>query len=283
MDNKMMEKLKKFNKNFAAQKSRADELGGFSEVPDGKYLCKVSDAQVKESNAGALHFVFQFEILESAEDESLVGVKVSKWAGIEGEDQIAYLIRDLRKFGIEMESIEDLGKIGDLLTKQQPELKVTLKSKDSGQFSYIDKVIGEVEAGDMGADEDSNDSDDDSAEDDSEEEESEEEKEATETDDVALEVGMEVSFTWKGEDMTGKIKEILEDEEKLKISSGGKIYPVKLADVTLPEAEETEEAEEEEEEEEEKPVKKAAPKKVEPAKKAAPAPKAKAKPVTKKK
>lgn len=247
MDRKMMERLKTFNKNFSKQKERANELGGYSEVPDGKYLCKVSNAEVKESNAGALHFVFQFEILESAEDESIVGTKVSKWSGIESEDGMAYLIRDLRRFGLEAESAEDLGKIADLLNKEKPEVKITLKSKDSGQFCYIDKVISEIDAGELAANEDS--------EDDSEEEESEEEEsEEAEGDDVDIEVGTTVTFTSKkGDEVTGEVVAIDDKAGTVDIKAGTKSFKGIAVDrLSIPEMEEeTEETEEEVEEEEE--------------------------------
>ena len=284
MDNKMLERLKKFNKNFAASKSKAEELGGFGDnPPDGKYLSRVSECSLKESNAGALHFVFQFEILESAEDESIIGTKVSKWSGIESEDGMAYLIRDLRRFGLEAESAEDLGKIADLLNKEKPEVKITLKSKDSGQFCYIDKVISEIDAGDMAADEDS--------EDDSEEEEAEDESEETEGGEVDIEIGTTVTFTSKkGDEVTGEVVAIDDKAGTVDIKAGTKSFKGITVDrLSVPEMEETEDSEEEEEEsedveveekEEEKPSKKAAPKKVEPKKTAA---KPKAKTVAKKK
>lgn len=294
-DKNIMAKLKAFNKNFSKEKKRADELGGFSEIPDGKYLAKVSSCELKESNAGELHLVFVFEIMESAEDESLVGSKVSKWCSLEREDGPAYLMRDLKRFGIEIEDLTQLKEVADLIDSQKPELKITLKDNGKGQFTYIDSVISEIDAGEMTADEEEGDDDDeeeeggadevddDADDDDSEQEEDEGDDEAEE--EVSLEKGMTVNFTWKGKTLQGTIKEIIERDGIVKVSADGKLHPVGIDAISIPEAEE-EEAEEVEEddeptEEEEAPTpKKAAPAKAKPAaKKVA----GKTKPVAKKK
>lgn len=279
IDPKMAAKLKNFNKNFAKEKKRADELGGFAENPDGKYLAKVTNCDIKNSNAGEMHFVFQFEILESAEDESLVGAKASKWANVEKEDGMAYLIRDLRKFGIELEDLTQLPEAAKMIDDQKPEVKISLKTGNAGQFTYIDTVISEMDAGDHtpNDEEEGDENEDEVGDEGNESEETEETDEGT-----SVEIGMKVGFIWKKEKMEGIIKEILEKENKVKVSSGGKIYPVALDAISLPEVEveeETEEEEEEvEEEEEQVPViKKAPPKKVAPANKAAPAKKTAAK------
>ena len=157
LDPKMAAKLKNFNKNFAKEKKRADELGGFAEIPDGKYLAKVAACDIKNSNAGEMHLVFQFEIMESAEDESLVGAKASKWCNIEKEDGSAYLIRDLRRFGIELEDLTQLPEVAKMIDDQKPEVKISLKTGNAGQFTYIDQVISEMDAGDHAAAEDAED------------------------------------------------------------------------------------------------------------------------------
>ena len=280
IDPKIAAKLKSFNKNFAKQKERAQELGGFAEVPDGKYLATLDSAELRFTKNGALNFVFHFKITESAEDESLVGVQVNRWCDIDTkEDGMGYLLKDLARFGIQAETSEQLAEIADLLTSQKPEVKISLKTNTNGsQFSYIDAVISEIDAGDHVSEE-------------SEEGENNEDEEIDEdsgtdeidAEDVGIEIGTEVSFSWKGSKLTGVIKEIDEENEKLKVSSGGKVYPVKLVDVSIPEAEEEVEIEEEEEieeVEEEEIQKKPAPKKEKPVAKK---PAVKAKPAAKKK
>ncbi len=268
IDPKMKAKLDKFNKNFAKEKKRADELGGFAEIPDGKYLARVSSCDIKNSNAGEMHLVFQLEVLESAEDEALVGAKASKWCNIEKEDGSAYLIRDLRRFGIELEDLTQLPEVAKMIDEQKPEVKISLKTGNAGQFTYIDQVVSEMDAGDHAAAEDAEDEDEDSGE----EEESEDDVDDEQEEGTSIEVGMKVTFIWKKEEMEGTVKEILEKENKVKVSSGGKVYPVALDAISLPEVEAEEEVEQEEEaeeEEEEAPAKKPAAKKAVPVKKAA--------------
>lgn len=274
-------RLAKFNKKFKENKKRADELGGFGEYPDGKYKSRLISCELKESSAGNLNMVFVFEIKEAA-DESLVGAKVSKWCDIEREDGLSYLIRDLRRFGIEIEDATDIEKVAALLDEQKPEVKITLKTGNSGQFTYIDKVLEEIEAGDF-ATEDDEDEEEDEGEEDSGEEESEEDEEAEEegeeeeaeeeeaaSDEVSIDVGSMVKFTSKaGKELTGKVTKILEDEEKAKVAVDGKIFTVEADRLSVVEDEEEEEEGDEEEVEEvkEKPkAKKSAPKKA-PAKK----------------
>ena len=165
IDSKILAKLKNFNKNFAKQKKRADELGGFTEIPDGKYRAKVASCDLRNSNAGEAHLVFIFEITDSAEDDSLIGSKASKWCNIEKEDGIPYLIKDLRKFGVELEDLEQLPEIAELINNQKPELKISLKTGSSGQFSYIDQVTSEIDAGDHATTGEEDDSDEESEED----------------------------------------------------------------------------------------------------------------------
>lgn len=277
IDAKMKAKLKNFNKNFSKERKRADELGGFAEIPDGKYLAKVSGCEIKNSNAGEMHMVFMFEILESAEDESLVGAKASKWCNVEKEDGPAYLIRDLRRFGIELDDLEQLPEVAKILDDQKPEVKISLKTGNSGQFTYIDQVISEIDAGDHASS---------GEEDGGEEEESAEDETGEEegSEDVDLEVGTKVSFTSKkGEEILGEITAVDEKAGTVDIKAGTRAFKGITVDrLSIPEEESAEEEGEEEGEEEEdpKPAKKAAVRKVAPVKKVAPA---KSKAATKKK
>lgn len=279
IDAKMKAKLKNFSKNFAKEKKRADELGGFTEIPDGKYLAKVTSCELKNSNAGEMHLVFIFEITESAEDDSLVGAKASKWCNVEKEDGPAYLIRDLRRFGIELEDLEQLPEIAKLIDDQKPEVKITLKTGNSGQFSYIDQVISELDAGNNAVSKEQDEEEEDIEEDEDEEssEDSEDVEEAAEEEseeNVQIEVGTVVSFTSKkGEEIVGEVIALNEKAGTVDIKSGTRSFKGITTDrLSLPENASEVEVEEEEEEEEEKPVtKKKTAKKVEPVKKTSPA------------
>jgi len=258
IDASMKAKLAKFNKNFSKEKKRADELGGFAEIPDGKYLAKVTSCEIKNSNAGEMHLVFIFEITESAEDESLVGAKASKWCNVEREDGPAYLIRDLRKFGIDLDDLEQLPEVAKLIDDQKPEVKISLKTGNSGQFTYLDTVISEIDAGDKAMSDDNesdDDEDEDSEEEDEESEEEGEDEEEQEEDDLELKVGVSVQFTSKkGEKVLGEITVVDEKKGTVDVKSGKTSFKGIAVDrLSIPEAEDqSDESEEEEEEDESK-------------------------------
>lgn len=264
-------KLKKFSKTVKTAKQRAATEGYGAELNDGVYKAKITSCELKESNAGEVHLVFNFEVV-SGDDK---GAKVSKWCKVETEDDQVWLERDLARFGIELpDDLSDLVDIAKAIDKAKPLVKIQLKSKDSGQFSYINRVLDEVDFGDAAEpteededddyDEEEEEEDDDAEEDEDEEddeddeeedgdededededeeevEEDEDEEEEAEDDDdeeaeMEIDVGMEVSFEGKkGAIMTGKIVKLMEDEGKVKIKVGTKTYTVAADELMLPE------------------------------------------------
>lgn len=275
-------KLAKASKSFKTAKQRAKEEGGFPELPDGKYMSVLQSCELKDSAAGDSYLVMQFKI----SDGEFKGQVQSKWIRFESEDDQVWLIRDLERFGIQLEDLSELEEVAKLLNDSKAEVKISLKTKDSGQFMYVDKVMSEIDAGDFAAEESndddegeeendeedededpaiaSDDSDDDEEESDDEEDEAEEDEEEEEESDEAVKVGMEAAFEGKGgKEIKGKIIAILEETEEVKIKSGDKTYTVKAERLYIPEVDEVEEEEEEEEESDEavKPAKKAVAKK----------------------
>lgn len=246
----MLKKLKRFDKTFKTAKKRAHEEGfGGAELPDGKYKARLESCELSESqSSGRMQVCFAF-VVTAGEQK---GEKVRKYQAVETEDDQVWLARDLKRFGIEApESAQDLIDTVKLLDESKPELVISLKTKDSGQFCYIDKVTSEIEGGDEDEeesedDEEMEDSDEESKDETEEEEEEEGEEEENEDEGVEVEVGMEVKFTSKtGKKLSGKVVKVIEDEESVKVKTlKGNFHTVKIEDVELPEAEDEEETEE---------------------------------------
>ena len=233
-------KLKKFEKTFKTAKKRAHEEGFGNDLPDGKYKARLESCTLAEAqSSGRLQVDFAFVIMAG----ELKGEKVHKYACVETEDDQVWFARDLKRFGIEApETADELEEVVKLLDDAKPELTISIKTKDSGQFTYIDKVHSDTEAGDLSGENGADEEDAEPEEDD----DSEEEKD----DDTAVEIGMEVVFkSESGKDRKGKVIKILEKEESVKVKTEkGNTYTVKLEDISIPEAEEDGEEQEEQEE-----------------------------------
>ncbi len=240
----MKNRLAKFEKTFKTAKQRAQEEGGFGvEYPDGKYKGRLESCGLNEAQSSGRLQVDMCFVFTAGEYK---GEKIHKYQSVETEDDQVWLARDLRRFGIEApENAEDLEEIVKLLDESKPEVMLQLKTKDSGQFCYINKVLTEIDAGEFAAEE---------PEEGEESEEFGEKTEEEEEEEVTVEEGMEVEFvTKKGQNLSGKVVEILDESSEVKIETKkGNVFTVSIDSVSIPEAEE----EQEEEEEEEKPVKK---------------------------
>lgn len=219
-------RLKKFEKTFKTAKKRAAEEGGFgNELPDGKYKARLESCSLGEAqSSGRIQVDLEFKVIAGEEK----GEIVHKYQAVETEDDQVWLARDLRRFGIEApESAKDLEDIVELLDEAKPELVISLKTKDSGQFCYIDKVTSEINSGKFAA-EDNDDDGDDNKDDDDNDDDGE----------VTVEVGMDIEFKSKsGKQLKGKIIKILEDEEEVKVKTPkGNIHIIDFDNITVPES-----------------------------------------------
>ena len=259
-------KLAKFGKTFKTAKQRAKEEGFGAELPDGKYMTKLESCELGTSQAsGRLQLTFVYKITDGEQK----GETIRKYLGLETEDDQMWLDRELKKFGIAIESLEEVEEVAKLLNSSKAVAKVTLKTKDSGQFAYLDSVLSEIDASDFAANEDGDDEEDQEEEEDVEEtedsddededgdEDSEEETEDEEEDSADIEVGMTAAFEGKtGKEIVGKVIAILEKTNEVKIKSGDKTYTTKVDNLYIPEVSDEDETEEEEEEDEVEEVKK---------------------------
>jgi hypothetical protein len=244
--------LKNAGKNWATAKKRAAETeSGFTEYPDGKYEAQLTGAKLGVSEGGRNQIAFAWKFV----DGDFEGKTKTAYQGIDTEDNLYFLARDLERLGYELpDDLTDLPDILKDLEKSKPVASINLKSKGDFQNVYIRKVYtesdeddedeeedddaaAEAEADDDAAEDEEEETDDDAAEEEeSDEEESDEEEEEAddeEADDeeeeeadeeaeddaeeVDIEVGMRVQAeTIKGRE-PGEIAEILEKEEKVRV------------------------------------------------------------------
>lgn len=292
-----------------ARKRVSEDTGGFQEYDDGRYLGRLVSAKIgqsQSSNRLQVDFGWKFE------DGQYEGKIKHNYQGLETEDNLFFLGRDLEKLGYELpDDLTELPAILADIEKSKPMADIVLKTKGDFQNLYVRKVYSgdddeeeasdeeaaegdEPEADEEETDEDAAEESDGDAEEDADEDEDadeaaeadeeeadDEEDEPAEEDDeegVDITVGMRVQVeTAKGRE-AGEIITILEDEGKVRVKlDNDKIVKVGAEKVEI----EDEPAEEEGDEEEEAPPAK---KKVAaPAKKTAPAPAKKTAPPVKKK
>jgi hypothetical protein len=250
-------KLKNANKLWAGAKKKAAESSQGSEYEDGKYLARLVKGEITESNAGRLQVAWTWKF----EEEPYEGKNKMAYQGLESEDNLVFLARDLDRLGYE--APEDIATIEEILAdinKSKPLARIRLKSKGDFQNVYIDKVIGgddddeeadeetegdtpdDAEESDEEESDDAEEEGDDDAEesDDDAEEESDDEEEAEEEadDEVEIEVGMKVEVDSKNGKVNGEIIEILEAEGKARVRTKDKVLKVGVDKLTLIAAEE---------------------------------------------
>lgn len=170
-------KLKSANKLWKGAKKRAAESpAGFVEYEDGRYMARLIKGEIGTSDSGRLQLVWSWKF-----DEEPYEGKIKKaYQGLETEDNLVFLARDLERLGYE--APDDLAGLEPVLAdiaKSKPLARIRLRSKGDFQNVYIDKVFGDD-------DEDENDDDEDETEDtdtDTEEESDEDVEDSGEEDD----------------------------------------------------------------------------------------------------
>ena len=226
MDNALKNKLKKAQDNWQGAREKAKESSGFTEVPDGRYLAHLTNAQIGESrSSGRLQIQWTWTISDGEFEKD---TKLD-FDGLETEDNLVFLGRKLARFGYELpEDITAISDILDELIEKQPLARIRLKTKGEFQNVYVDKLMRSVSTDDEDSDEESMVSEDEDLEesddgagdevDDASEDESEDESdEESEGDEEQVEIGMRVVATTKKGEEPGEIIEIMEDEGKCRV------------------------------------------------------------------
>lgn len=236
-------RLKKSNTAWSGAKEKAKEAKGFAEIEDGRYLARLVNVKVAESNAGRLQSVWAFKI-EEGENE---GHEKLDFMGLESEQNLEFFARRVAQLGYEMP--DDLSEIGDIfedMNKSKPLCKIRIKTKGEYQNVYLDKVFGEGEedaddsegdddGGAPAKDEDVEETDDAETEEADEEEADEEEVDETDEDTAELTVGAKVTAeTSKGE-RDGTVLEIFPEEGKVrvKMDDDGKVLRIAIDKIAL--------------------------------------------------
>ena len=238
MDNALKKKLQKAQNNWQGARERAKETSGFTEVPDGRYLAHLTNAQIGESrSSGRLQIQWTWTISDGEFEKD---TKLD-FDGLETEDNLVFLGRKLARFGYELP--EDITAINDILEElidKQPLARIRLKTKGEFQNVYVDKLMRSVsDDGDdesevvpFGSDDDADDDAeieaDDGAGDEVDDASDEEVDDASDDDEddgdgdgdgdeEQVEIGMRVVATTRKGEEPGEIIEIMESEGKCRV------------------------------------------------------------------
>jgi hypothetical protein len=273
----LRKKLKEAGKLWkGAKKKAAEKSSAFVEYEDGRYMARLQGGEIGTSEAGRLQLAWSWKF----EDEPYEGKIKKAYQGLENEDNLVFLARDLERLGYE--APDDIAGIEEVLNdikKEKPLARIRLKSKGDFQNVYIDKVFSgdeedeaeeedteetetETETEEAETEEESDEEESDDAEESDEEESDEEETEEEsdeesdeEDDEVELTVGMRVEADTSKGKKVGKIIEILEKENKVRVKTEeGPV--VKVGIDKLAAADEPEEAPKKKAKDEPAPVKK---------------------------
>lgn len=247
-----------------AKKKAAESSGGEGpQFEDGRYMARLQGGEIGMSNGGRLQLSWKWKF----EDEPYEGKIKYAYQGLENEDNLVFLARDLDRLGYE--APDDLAGVEEILAeiaKEKPLARIKLRTKAGSDFQnvYIDKVFSgdeeeeaeeaesdeaeETESAEAEAEETEDDAEEaeeesDTEADDEEESEEEDETESEEEDEAEIEVGMRVEIeTSKDGAVAGEILEVLEAEGKIRVKGdNGKTYKVGVDKAALLTPEEPEE------------------------------------------
>jgi hypothetical protein len=229
MDNALKNKLKKAQNNWQGARERAKESTGFTEVPDGRYLAHLTNAQICESrSSGRLQIQWTWTISDGEFEKD---TKLD-FDGLETEDNLVFLGRKLSRFGYELpEDITEISDILDELIEKQPLARIRLKTKGEFQNVYVDKLMrsgstdDDSEGESISSDDEDSDADVDLEEaDDGSGDEADDEPnpfdssdDEDEGDEEQVEIGMRVVATTRKGEEPGEIIEIIESEGKCRV------------------------------------------------------------------
>ena len=107
-----------------------------SDLPDGKYLCRVDQLELKESKSGKPMLAWQLVVIDGKHK----GRKLFRNSMLVTEENLKYLKKDLLSCGLELDRISDLP--GELNSLLDIEIQVTAKTKGEHQNVWIDKRVG---------------------------------------------------------------------------------------------------------------------------------------------
>jgi len=246
-----------FEKHLKLARSKKDEIrkmvssGNLGDVfEDGVYKMGLTNIESMTNKAGNPMVVFSFNFLDSAIHPEYIGKTKKIFRSISPENVTrgyASIMIMLNKLGnLELEDMEQIESGIEEVREMRPVCRITLTTKGEYQDGRLEKVLTGEESENM-----------------EEEVIDDGVVPAEEPAEDNVDVGSQVSFTWKGEELQGEIKEFTDGDTKAKVKVGTKLYPVKVEDLSLVKEEVVEDVKEDEvpeepveEVEDDKPVKK---------------------------
>ena len=226
--NEFEAKLTKLRNKWKSAQSEIPSSGDFPKLDPGRYVGRISDGEVNESKTtGRLQCFMELTVTEGESK----GDTIRKYYGLDKEESLTYLQRDLVRLGIEIpEDPEELENILQSIVKQK--LLVKFRVKENGEYLniYLDKLVSEGSETEHEVDEvkDGADMDKPAASNGNAKSVSEnEDDESTE-----IEPGLRVNVTGKG---AGIVKEVDEDEGNVTVKLDiGKTVVVGVDKLSLP-------------------------------------------------
>lgn len=134
--------LKSMWKTAKKQLEEQPDIFGI-EVPDGPYIGVLTGAETKVSAEDWNYVDFNFTIQEGEQEDQLL----SKRDGLETEENIVWLMRDLARLGVEVDDLEidDKDELDAMLTELvgvAPKVRLVAKTNDKGyQNVFINKLL----------------------------------------------------------------------------------------------------------------------------------------------
>jgi hypothetical protein len=145
-------------KNFKKAQGKAAELEDFTRLPDDNYICRLTDVSEDTSTAGNPMVVWTWTVLSPKDfrDE-----EVKQFSMMSTEENIAYLLKDISRFGYDLDQLEadDIGKVLGEIKDAEPVARIQLKTnpgkgKNAGkdyQNVYVNGIIEDYEDDDADA------------------------------------------------------------------------------------------------------------------------------------
>ena len=212
-------KLAAVSKKWKAIKTTPPEgVNAGSDVPDGVYKARITNAELGESqSSGRMQVAWEATIVEGEQK----GDVVRDYDGLETEKNLFYLQQKLGRLKQEVpDDISEIEEVLNAITKEKPLVRIRVRTKDDYQHFQINRVL-DNEDGEQPEETEA---------------EAEGETEAepeTDSNEVEMKVGMKASFKSGGKDLEGEVLEFVENDTKARIKTDKGTFKVKLDDLTV--------------------------------------------------